>query len=117
MHVLEQELHGCLLSYSVVLCLNGLELERELQILLQVGIGGISVQGDSVAASSAPAETDRISHRPRTTDPASLHPFDHVAALHIFVLLQYLSLIIRGSRCYAEHSSSADLSEIRPGGL
>jgi hypothetical protein len=84
-HVFEQALHGCLLSYSVVLCQHGLDLESALQILLQVWIGGISVQCDGVAASSAPAEPDWISHRPRTTDPASLHAFDYVAALNIFV--------------------------------
>jgi len=114
---MEQELHGCLLSDSVVLCLNGLELERELQILLQVGIGDISVQGDSVTASRAPAEPDWIRHRPRTTDPMSFNPFDHIATLDIFVVLQYLSLIIRGSRCYAERSSSPHLGKIRTGGL
>ena len=75
MHVVEQELHGCLLAHNVVLGLNGLELERALQILLQVGIGGIAVQSDSVGASRAPTETDGISNRPRATDPASLNPF------------------------------------------
>jgi hypothetical protein len=47
----------------------------------------------------------------------SFNPFDHVAALSIFVVLQYPSLIIRRSRCYAERSSSSHLGEIRTGGL